>query len=235
METDPRARLAALAEDDYRRFAQALVPTGRPLLGVRLPRLRALAKDYVRGDWRSALAALDAAAARGDDWAEERLLSGALIGAAPLALDERLALVAGYVPRLDSWAAVDGFVAGLRVPPAEKPAWRAFLAPYLAAADEFAVRFAVVLLLFRFKAPEDHPDALAAFAAVRHPGYFARMAVAWAVAERYPAAPEATRELLASAALDGETHRLALRKLRESRRLGAAEKAGLAALARKKA
>ena len=52
------ARLTSLAEDDYRRFAASLLPGVDNLLGVRLPRLRRLARDIARGDGVDAIGRL---------------------------------------------------------------------------------------------------------------------------------------------------------------------------------
>ncbi len=46
-----RKELQAMAEPDYRAFASGLIPGGTPMLGVRLPALRGLAKRIARGDW----------------------------------------------------------------------------------------------------------------------------------------------------------------------------------------
>lgn len=48
-----RKELQAMAEPDYRAFASGLIPGGTPMLGVRLPALRGLAKRIARGDWRA--------------------------------------------------------------------------------------------------------------------------------------------------------------------------------------
>ena len=53
MRTEIRDQIAQYAEPEYRDFSAALVPGAKPLLGVRLPKLRAIAKDIAKGDWRS--------------------------------------------------------------------------------------------------------------------------------------------------------------------------------------
>ena len=50
-----RQRLYALAEDSYRDFSSALVPGCGTMLGVRLPKLRALAKELA-GQYEAYLA-----------------------------------------------------------------------------------------------------------------------------------------------------------------------------------
>ena len=56
MRTEIRERISAYAENEYRDFSAALVPGAKPLLGVRLPKLREIAKEIAKGDWRREVA-----------------------------------------------------------------------------------------------------------------------------------------------------------------------------------
>ena len=46
-------QLEALAEESYREFTQRLILDGKPLLGVRMAPLRALAKEIAKKDWKN--------------------------------------------------------------------------------------------------------------------------------------------------------------------------------------
>ena len=48
--------LAAEAEPSFRAFSERIIPRQLPLLGVRVPKLRQLAKQLARGDWQTFLA-----------------------------------------------------------------------------------------------------------------------------------------------------------------------------------
>ena len=50
-----RRALEAAAEPEYRAFSQKLLPLGTPLLGVRLPVIRKLARAQAAGDWQAYL------------------------------------------------------------------------------------------------------------------------------------------------------------------------------------
>ena len=50
-----RARLLELADPGYREFHGKLLPGTDNILGVRVPALRKLAKEIVRGDWEAFL------------------------------------------------------------------------------------------------------------------------------------------------------------------------------------
>jgi hypothetical protein len=51
--------LAAHADARYAAFVTSLMPGARPVVGVRLPVLRALAKEITKGDWRTYLEEAD--------------------------------------------------------------------------------------------------------------------------------------------------------------------------------
>jgi len=49
------AYLKSIAEPDFRDFTSKLMPGTDGVLGIRLPKLRAIAKDILREDWREFL------------------------------------------------------------------------------------------------------------------------------------------------------------------------------------
>ncbi len=96
------------ADPGYRAFSARLLPVGTPLLGVRLPALRRIARELSRGDWR---AYLDGAA---DGSFEEILLQGMVIGYAEMDMGERQHRTAAFVPKISNWSVCDSFCAGLK-------------------------------------------------------------------------------------------------------------------------
>ena len=214
-------RLAALAVPDYKTFHNGLCPGLTNCLGVRTPQLRALAKELAKGDFRGFLAEAN------DDSYEEILLQGMVIGYSKMALEERLSRIAGFVPKIDNWATCDLFCTTLSFAKKHRAAVWEFLQPYLASLSEFAVRFGVVMLLNHFITNDYIDDVLKALNDVRHDGYYAKMAAAWAVSICYIKFPDKTGAFLQSNRLDGFTHNKALQKIRESTRVSAAEKEAL--------
>ncbi len=93
-----RERLFRMADLRYRDFSASLTPGAGPMIGVRLPQLRTLAREIARGSWREWLATAP------DDYFEERMLQGLVIGYAKCAPDEKIGYVARFVPKIDKWA-----------------------------------------------------------------------------------------------------------------------------------
>ena len=209
-----RAWLRAEGSARLSEFSAKLIPgLGRPVLGVTVPRLRAFAKELARTDYRAALAALAAPESH-----EEMLLRGLVVGYARLAPAERLKAVADFVPMIDNWAVCDIFVPTLTdVRRYRGQAW-AFLQPYLASAEEFPLRFAVVMLRCHFLTEDYALRVVDCLRRVRSSFYYVEMAVGWALADCFVKFEELTWPALTDGALSAEIRRKACRKILESRR-----------------
>lgn len=213
-----REQLLAMADPAYRDFNASLIPGIGPTIGIRIPRLRALARQIARSDtWRDVL--------RDDDcpYHEERMLQGMVIGEARCPIDEKLTWVARFTPKIDNWALCDCFCWKLR--PAERePMWR-FIQPYFDSPREYDERFAVVMATANF-IDEEHLEALLRrFEAFRHEGYYARMGVAWAVSVAFVRFPGRMRRWLEEdCPLDAWTYNKSLQKIVESLRVSEADK-----------
>lgn len=219
--------LESFADSAYQAFMTHLLPgvEGR-ILGIRMPLLRAYAKQILQGDWRGYLTH------RSDASHEEVLVRGLMIAQAKMDLAERFTWVRQYIPRIYSWALCDSFCSALKTARTHPGEWWSFLQPYFQSRSEYELRFAVVMSMLYFQDDAIIDDVLAKYAAIRHEGYYVKMAVAWAVSVAYLEYPEKVMTYLAGNALDRETHRLAIRKMCESSRISPARKKTLKRLTR---
>lgn len=206
-------QLEALAEEEYRRFSASLLPGTNNILGVRLPNLRKLAQKIAKEDWRSVIQAIS------HSTFEETMLHGMILGYAETKPQERLAYIAEFIPYINNWSVCDSFCAGLKFTLHSKEAVWDFLQPYFSSENEFDVRFAVVMLLDYFIEPSYINQVLSLLDSVKHTGYYAKMAVAWAVSICFAKFPEVTMPYLRHNTLDEETYRRALTKITESRQV----------------
>lgn len=206
-------QLTELAEPAYQKFASSLLPGISGVIGVRLPLLRKLAKQLARGEWRPFIEAADVALF------EESMLQGMVIGYAKLTLEERLQYMSLFVPRINNWSVCDSFCGGLTFAKQQQaPVW-SFLQPYLQSTEEYEVRFGVVMLL-NFFINEDYIErVLLAMEQVKHSGYYAKMAVAWALSICFVKQPEYTLRYLQHNTLDDFTYNKTLQKIIESQRI----------------
>ncbi|MCS7463802.1 DNA alkylation repair protein [Paenibacillus doosanensis] len=227
MEGSVRERLLELAEEDYRRFSASLLPNVEHILGVRLPALRILAKQLAKGDWRTYLEQAD------DTYFEEVMLQGMTIGYVKAEFQEIQSYIARFVPKINNWSVCDSFCSGLKLQQADKHEVWEWVRPYVLMRSEYEIRFGVVMLLNYFMEERYLPEVLLLLDQVRHDGYYAKMAVAWAVSIAYIKQPALTEGYLLNNSLDDFTYNKALQKITESLRIERETKQWIRSLKRK--
>lgn len=222
-----REELFQMADARYRDFSASLTPGAGPMIGVRIPWLRAIAREIARGEWREWLGTAP------DDYFEERMLQGLVISYAKCPPDEKISYVARFVPKIDNWAVCD--CCCWRLKATERvPMWE-FIRPLFGAIGEYEVRFAVVMALSNFVDKEHLDLLLEHFGRIRHEGYYVRMGVAWAVSVCYVKFPERTQEWLrCDCPLCDWTYNMALQKIVESLRATPEQKARIRTMRRKR-
>ena len=103
-----RMRLEQLSEEDYKKFNENLLPGTKHVLGVRMPKLRALAKEIAKGDFRAYLnEAYEKISADKGSYHEEIMLEGLVIAYAKMELKERFFYLDRFVPKIHNWAVCD--------------------------------------------------------------------------------------------------------------------------------
>lgn len=225
-----REKIEALAEPEFQKFSASLIPGVNRLLGVRLPVLRNLAREEVRGNWRELLENPAV-----EPYAEEVMLDGMLVGLARMEPEERLEHVARFVPRMDNWAVCDAFCSGLKFSKKHPALVWEFILPYLKSPRVYDVRFAVVMMLAHFITEDYVERVLPLLDGVRHEDYYVGMAVAWAVSVCYVKFPALTLEYLRNSSLPDFTYNKALQKIIESLRVSREDKELMRSMKRKQA
>ena len=219
--------LAALSEEKYKTFNDSLIPGGRQSFGVRMPHLRGMAKAICAGDWEGFLQICPS------DHHEHRVLMGLVIAGAPCTVERRLALIRDFIPLIDNWAVCDSFCGALKEAAKYPDIYFALAQSWLDSREEYELRFAAVLLLCHF-IDDGHIDrVLEIYEAMRHEGYYLKMAVAWGLSICYVHFPEKTLAVFRRGKLDDFIHNKAIQKCRESYRVTKEDKAMLQTLKRK--
>lgn len=218
MEKTIRERILELADDDFRQFHCKLVPGTDNVLGVRLPELRKLAKEIAKGDWRGYLASAP------EDYYEEIMLKGLVIGYAKADFNDILQYVADFVPKINNWAVCDTFCSNLKITKKHMSEVWDFLQPYLVSQKEFEMRFGIVMLLGYYIHEEYLDQVLLLLDNAKHEGYYVKMAVAWAISICFVKCPNKTMTYLKNNTLDDFTYNKALQKITESLRVDKATK-----------
>lgn len=225
-------QLKEQAEEPYRIFSSRLLPPGERLLGVRLPLLRAMAGQIAEGAWREYLEAC------GDEFLEETMLQGMVIGALKMDWQEKEGWVAQFVPKIRNWSVCDSFCSSLHRQwgnRGERPArLESFLQPYLESEKEYEARFGLVMYLMCLTKERHIPHVWKQICAMKAEGYYAKMAAAWAISIYFREHPHAVMPYLEHPGeMDGWIYRKSLQKILESTAVDAEKKESVRLLLKK--
>lgn len=208
--------LKKISREGNLKFTTSLHPGVDNVLGCRMSDLRRLAKAIARTDW------MDYLRSAGTHFMEERTLFGLVLGyISPNTIDTYLQLVDNFVARINSWSVCDAFTfaGGQDYLERHKQELWDYVGKKARSKDEYTIRFGVVMTI-RYFTDKEHLEALfRLYDSIHHEGYYARMAVAWAVSECFIRFPNETMPYLHHNLLDTFTYNKALQKITESFRV----------------
>ena len=216
-----QAELKALQDLKYQKFHSSLLPGVQNIIGVRMPLLRKLAKEVLRGDWRNYL---DSFVAEPNTYYEEDIIQALLIGTSKLSWQERHAYIKEFVPKINNWAVCDLFCSTLKEAQYYQEEYWQLIVPYFNSSNAYDLRFASVMLLNHFTGDEFVEEALNLLEAIKHEDYYVKMGIAWAISIFYIKQPQLTLKLIKQNNLDDFTHNKAIQKIRESFRVSKEDK-----------
>ena len=85
----------------YKEFHSGLCPNVDKIIGVRIPELREMAKEIAKTNYEEFLENAQ------DEYYEELVLQGLVIGYAKISIEETLKYLEKFVPKINSWAVCD--------------------------------------------------------------------------------------------------------------------------------
>ena len=225
------ARLWELRDERYREFQLSLMPgvAREAVIGVRMPALRALAKELV--SQCGAAAVLDVA---GHEYYDERNLYG-LVLMEVKDYEECVSRIDAFLPWVDNWATCDLLSPKALGRKAVRERLLGDIVRWIAAEAPFTKRFGMAMLMRHYLDEDFKPDYVQWVAAVRTEHYYVTMMQAWYFATALAKQWEATLPLLQRRELDAWTHNKTIQKAIESFRITAGQKALLRELRVKKA
>ena len=210
----------AQGNESYAAFNRRIVNTKMPVIGVRVPDLRRLARELAAN---MSAADISRLLATPSNLYEYVLLCGLLINRARISDEEAISLTRQYLPCVDSWAHIDVFVEKKRRFASE--AWWDFALECLQSEAEFTVRYGVISLMTNFLDEAHIDQVFTALRGVKHDGYYVKMALAWLYATAAVNFFELTLAELENEHIDAWTRNKAYQKMRESQRFTPEEQA----------
>lgn len=236
MKSEVRERCKSLAESEYGKFSQGLIPGKNNILGIRLPLLREMAKEYAKRDWKSLLEEEDV-------YFEETMLRGMLFGYAIKEPRELAAYVEEFIPLVDNWSVCDSVFMGMSTWQKDRAFTWKFIQKYLYSEKEFEVRVALIIMMQHLLKCDENGKKIPRLRSVLlsqlsdseevaglyvervlvsidrsfTQGYYASMAASWLLAECFCCFPYHTFEWMKQNKMDDVTYNKGIQKIIESR------------------
>jgi Predicted DNA alkylation repair enzyme len=217
---DIREELIKLEDKNYKEFNKKLCPdTQKPMLGVRVPELRRLARTILE-----TIGIEEFLKIAGNDYFEEIILEGFIIAYSKISLEEKLNLIKKFIPKIDSWGICDTFVSTLKIKEKDLEKVWEFIISYTESENEFEVRFAVVMMLDYYIVDKYVDKVIKVLDRIKHDGYYVKMGIAWAISLVGIKFNDKAIQYLKNNNLDKFTYNKALQKLIESYRITSEQK-----------
>lgn len=218
MNEEIRKKLISLSDEKYKEFNSKLCPGIKNIIGVRIPIIKKLAKEYKDKDVYSYMNSND------EIYFEEIMLKGVLIGYLKKDINEIFSLLENFIPKINNWAICDTTVANLKIINKNKKETLKFIEKYLKSDNEFEVRFALIVLLDYFIEKEYLDYIFTNVEKIKLDKYYVKMAIAWLLSICYIKYKEETMYFLNNTNLDKWTFNKTIQKIIESRRITDEEK-----------
>lgn len=213
MNTPLQEKLFELQDKEYAAFQAKLTP-GIPeesFIGVRVPALRAFAKDYVKNPEHEAfLQELP------HKYYDENMLHGLLISLYK-DYDKCVQLTDAFLPYVDNWAVCD--IMSPKVFAKHKTEIMSKIKEWSASPHTYTCRFGIEMLMSHFLDDDFKAEYLEIPASARSEEYYVKMMVAWFFATALAKQWDATIPYLLNRRLAPWTHNKTIQKACESYRI----------------
>lgn len=213
------------ADMAYKQFTEKLVDTRYPIVGVRVPVLRQMAKELAQHTWQAFLQEEPV-------YYEDVQLRAFVLAQIRVSAQERMRLLENFFPLMDNWAVVDGLCSSLKETKKEPALYWDWLQTLRNSPAPFTRRFIYVMYLTYYLTPDYIDEVLAQLEQETTEHYYIQMAVAWAVSIAYIKQPDKTLHYLQQTTMPTWNYNKAIQKICESRQVTAETKAMLRAMKR---
>ena len=211
---------------NYRNFHSKLILNEMPLIGIRTPLLKELAKKISMGDYQSFIKENQ------HYYYEENVLHGLLIGYLKIDFAYVLKELDNFLPYNLNWAINDIVCANTKLFKINKEKGYQWILKLLQTKDPWKIRFGLVLLL-NYYITEEYIDQILDLCTQEYiDHYYVNMAIAWLLSICYINYPDKTITLLKNNLLSLWIHNKTISKIRDSYRVSKDQKNYLKTLVR---
>lgn len=208
--------LKTLADEKYRQFSDGLVPGADLSIGIRMPIVRAIAKDISKGNYAEFLRC-----AKGK-YREEVILHGLVMTLIKCDYPQLIEHIKEYANMVISWDTCD--VVSFKGLKKYLPEMREDIEYFIYNKNPWAVRYGFKILMDFYLTDEYIDMVLAYVNSVNSDFYYVQMMQAWLVATAAAKQRDKTLEFLKNNNLNAATQNMAISKIRDSFRISKEDK-----------
>ena len=210
--------LQALKEKEYADFQAKLVPTIElsTILGIRVPKLRTLAKSYIRD--QECQVFLDSLP---HNYYDENMLHAILISEMK-DYEKCINRLEAFLPYVDNWAVCD--IMSPKLFKRYKEDLMTRIKVWVSSEETYTIRFGLGMLMTHFLDEDFRPEYLDMASSIRSDEYYVNMMIAWFFATALAKQWEVSLPYIEDKRLDDWTHKKAIQKARESLRISKEKK-----------
>ncbi len=200
-------------EQDYKVFSERIVNASKPLLGIRIPNLRSIAKEIVKSDYYCYLNNASF------ELVDECLLYGLVVGCSNMNVEDTIHYLNILIDETDNWSVCDITVASLKMIKKHKTEMWQYAVELTKADSEFKIRYGLIIMLDYF-IDEYHIDQIIKICdEIKSDYYYVKMAVAWLLSIAFIKFSDKTMTYLNNCNLDTFTYNKTLSKITDSYRV----------------
>lgn len=219
--------LKSISDEKYREFHSKLVPnTNLKFIGVRLPIMRKIAKEILKGDYLEFLEVCKST------YYEEVMLRGLVTAQIKGDFEDTAKRVDEFLPYVDNWAVCDTFCNTLKGIKKFLPQFFEHIKGYMQSDNPWTLRVGFVLMMTYYISDEYIDTALDFCERVKSEHYYVQMGKAWLMATAYAKHPDKTKQFLLLAEIDDKTFNMTIQKCMDSFRISKEDKIFLKTLKR---
>lgn len=209
--------LKSVSDDKYKQFSDSLVPGIKQSFGVRVPILRSIAKEILKGNYNEFLHI-----GKGD-YREEIMIEGLVMsGIKCSSYTELLSLIMQYAEKINSWETCD--IVSFKQLKKYKTEFFDDIEYFIYNKNNWIVRYGFGCLM-EFYLNDDYIDRVLKYVdSVNSDFYYVQMMQAWLIATAAAKCRDKTMAFLKCNHINSTTQNMAIRKIRESNRISAEDK-----------
>lgn len=213
MKDEIRKQLLSFQDLKYQQFHSNLCPGINNIIGVRIPKIRTIAKEILQKDYYQYLEEVD------NKYYEETMIEGLIIATSKMPLNSKLSYLKKFVPKIDNWAICDTVCSSFKFKEDGLPLVWNFIISYQNSKKEFELRFMIIMMMDYFLVDSYFEQVLMTVDFIKTDYYYTNMAIAWLISVAFIKNKEKTITYLNNNNLSNFTYQKALQKIMESKRV----------------